>query len=181
MTHTVAAMSTTAFACPPVPTPSCGRRALATAALGCAGALGYGALKTAWALGSHIGVEGTPAWERDPLPLGAELLAFAGTALLALLAVAILLALVMPAGRRVPRRPLRALAWTGAGVMIPFGLVGVATSLPGVLSEVPAAELDGMYPATFLFVYGSFLLLGIGFAATAWLTRASREVGAAAR
>jgi hypothetical protein len=150
------------------------RAATAAAVAGAAAALAYGALKAVWAVGGTLGVRHTPPWV-DGMPGWQHFLAFWGTVALAVLAAAILLALVRPWGRAVPRRPLRAVAWLGAALMTSVGTLG---SMPMVayhlgLRDLSADEISGaLAPGVYTFVYGSFLVLGVAFAATAWLTRA---------
>lgn len=138
------------------------RLAAVTAAAGALAALGYGALKAIWALGGTLGVNGTPPWVED-MPGWQHFLAFWGTVILAVAAAALVAALVSPWGRS--RRPLRALAWLGAVLLTPVGLIGTAQSVAGIEGD------PTLSPAVYAFVYGSFLTLGLAFASTAWLTR----------
>jgi hypothetical protein len=58
--------------------------------------------------------------------------------------------------------------------MTPVGLVGtvqMAAILTGVMADDGATGDGSLAPAVYAFVYGSFLVLGLSFAATAWLTR----------
>ena len=94
-----------------------------------------------------------------------------GTPILAGLAVVILLGLVSPWGNVTVVRPLlRALAWAGSlvGVAGTAGLIETIRYFPGDLTN---DRLGGIYPATFLFVYACFLVLGLAFGVTAWPTR----------
>ena len=68
-------------------------------------------------------------------------------------------------------RPLlRTQAWVGSliGVVGAVGLVLIIRYYVGDLSNKRLGDLDA---GTFLFVYVCFLVLGVSFAATAWLTR----------
>lgn len=56
------------------------------------------------------------------------------------------------------------------------GLILLSGYLAGDLGN---DRLDGIYPATFLFVCGCFLVLGLAFGATAWLPRTATEKSAA--
>lgn len=91
-----------------------------------------------------------------------------GTALLALLATAILLSLVQPWGRRVPRHVRASLAWLGFTIMAPIGLIRLADTIAAVIAGDPFPLLT---PAIYIYVYTSFVALGLSFAVTAWRTR----------
>lgn len=146
------------------------RRAMRAAYIGVAAAVAHAALKVAWALGSTIGVEDETVWKQSTTT---ELeVAFWGTAALAAIAAAILLALVQGWGRFVPRRVLRPLAWLGSVVMTVAGAVGL-TMIIGYLVGAWEMERGDLYTITYVYVYGGFLLLGLAFGTTAWLTRAS--------
>jgi hypothetical protein len=85
--------------------------------------------------------------------------------------VVILLGLVYPWGNAVILRPLlRTLAWAGllAGVAGGAGLIVTIRYFAGDLSN---DRLGGIHPGTFLFVCACFLVLGLAFGVTAWLTR----------
>lgn len=156
------------------------RNARLTAYAGAAAVLAYGALKVDWALGGRLGARGTPPWVSE-LSGFEHFLALWGTVLLAVLAAGILLALVQPWGRRLPRWPVRALAWLGAAVMTPVGLIGsvqMAAILAGVVRDDGATGDGSLAPEVYAFVYGSFLVLGLAFAATAWLTRPAASLTA---
>ncbi len=68
-------------------------------------------------------------------------------------------------------RPLlRALAWAGSLV----GVAGVAGLIVMVLyfaADLGNDRLGGIHPGTCLFVCACFLVLGLAFGVTAWLTR----------
>ena len=149
------------------------RRARRVAYLGCAAALGYGVLKAAWSLGGTVGL-------RDPEVLRASLMAttgmtrffdYWGTPILAALAVVILLGLVHPWGNVIIARPLlRALAWAGSLIGV-VGVAGLIVTIRYFAGDLSGDRLGGIHPATFLFVYACFLVLGLAFGVTAWLTR----------
>jgi hypothetical protein len=151
-------------------------RALLALAGGLA-ATGYGALKLAWAAGSDIGSNGPPPWDTGVGAFGGmsrleRFLAFEGTALLAFLAAAILVALVKPPAHAMTRRVLRSLAWAGAVVMLVPGVWGSVTVCGALVGIGKADEPLALW--VFGFVYGSFLVLGLAFAGMAWLTRSDR-------
>lgn len=141
--------------------------------LGCSAALGYGVLKLIWSLGGTIGL-------RDPEVLRASLRAttgvtrffdYWGTPILAGLAVVILLGLVYPWGNVVIVRPLlRALAWAGSLVAV-AGVAGLISTIRYFTGDLSGDRLGGIQPGTFVFVYVCFLVLGVAFGLTAWLTR----------
>jgi hypothetical protein len=149
------------------------RRARRMACLGCAAALGYGVLKLVWSLDGTVGL-------RDPEVLRASLTAttgvqrffdYWGTPILAGLAVVILLGLVSPWGNVAIVRPLlRALAWAGTLVGV-AGVAGLIVTIQYFAGDLSNDRLGGIYPATYLFVYVCFLVLGLAFGVTAWLTR----------
>jgi hypothetical protein len=146
------------------------RRARRVAYLGCAAALGYGGLKALWALGSTVGRHGQM---HNPAGLTAagRLFDYWGTPLLACLAVVILLGLVYPWGNvKVVRPLLRALAWAGSLVAV-AGVGEFVQTIRYFAGDLPEHWLGGIYPATFLFVGACFLVLGVSFGVTAWLTR----------
>jgi len=145
------------------------QQAVTAARLGCAAAAGYAALKTAWALGSTVGVTADPvAWEDFLHSMGGPIVALWGTVLLALLASAILLSLVQPWGRRLPRRLCASLAWLGFAIMAPIGLLRLGETSVQAVAGDPFPLLT---PAIYISVYTGFVVLGLSFAFTAWRTR----------
>ena len=152
------------------------RRARRVAYLGCTAALGYGVLKTVWALGSTIGRHGRMPPPPAGLPAVARLFDYWGTPVLAGLAVVILLGLVYPWGSVAILRPLlRALAW-GGSLMAVVGVAGLIVTIQHLGASLSSRWLGEIYPATFLFVYICFLVLGVAFGVTAWLTPAPDQV-----
>lgn len=149
------------------------RRARRVAYLGCAAALGYGVLKLIWSLGGTAGL-------RDPEVLRASLMAtsgvprffdYWGTPILAGLAVVILLGLVYPWGNVIILRPLlRTLAWAGSLVAV-AGVAGLILVIRYFAGDLGRDRLGAIQPAAYLFVYACFLVLGLAFGLTAWLTR----------
>ncbi len=148
------------------------KQAQTVAHLGCAAAAGYAVLKAAWASGSAVGVRDTAAFEDFLAQLGGPMIALWGTVLLALFASAILQSLVRPWGRRVPWRLRASLAWLGFAIMTPLGLLSLGHTLSAALAGKPFPLLA---PAIYTWVYGCFLVLGLAFAITAWLTRNPEE------
>ena len=145
------------------------KQARTAALLGCAAAAGYAVLKAAWALGSTVGVNADAmAWEEFLAEMGGRTLALWGTVLLALLASAILLSMVQPWGRRVPRRLRASLAWLGFATMAPIGLARLGQTLFDAIAGNPFPLLA---PAIYIYVYSCFVVLGLTFAVTAWRTR----------
>jgi len=139
-----------------------------TAYAGVGAALAYAALKAAWALGSTAGITDVAAFERFVDRFGSfEWAATWGTVVLAVAAAALLLALVEPWGRRLPRRPLRIAAWLGAAVLAIPGFVGFAESLLTYAGVLDTHD-NGIAEWVFLLTYGSFAVLSIALAAAAW-------------
>ena len=152
------------------------RSGRSAAYVGVAAAIAYGTLKAIWALGGTVGVKGTPVWH-DELSSLKWILASWGTVALAALAVGVLLALVQPWGRSVPRRLLRGSAWTGCAVMTAVGLIGTGevVAYAAGLFDMSVEEPGDLAPWVYGYVYGCFLVLGTSFGITAWTTRASRR------
>ena len=143
------------------------------ACLGCAAALGYGVLKLIWSLGGTVGLRDPEQFR--PAPQGvtgmARFFDYWGTPILAGLAVVILLGLVYPWGNVAIVRPLlRALAWAGSLIGV-AGVAGLIVTIQYFAGDLDPDRLGGIHPATFLFVYTCFLVLGLAFGVTAWLTR----------
>jgi hypothetical protein len=141
--------------------------------LGCAGALGYGGLKVIWALGGTVGLGDPKRFHLAPEGLTAaqRFFDYWGTPILAGLAVVILLGLVYPWGNvRFVRPLLRTLAWAGS-LMAVAGVGEFVQTIRYFAGDLPEHWLGGIYPATFLFVGVCFLVLGVAFGVTAWLTR----------
>jgi hypothetical protein len=146
------------------------RQAVTAAYVGCAAAAAYAALKGAWALGSTLGVSDTAVFEEFIDQLGGPLVGLWATVLLALLACAILLSLVQPWGRRIPRRLRASLAWLGA-IMAPLGLMRLGVTIAETIAGNPFPMLT---PATYISVYVCFTVLRLTFAVMAWRTRSAQ-------
>ena len=68
-------------------------------------------------------------------------------------------------------RPLlRALAWAGSLVAMP-GVAGLILTIQYFAGDLSNDRLGGIHPGIYLFVYACFLVLGLAFGLTAWLTR----------
>jgi hypothetical protein len=50
-------------------------------------------------------------------------------------------------------------------------VAGLIVTIRDFADDLSPDRLGGIYPATFLFVYICFLVLGVAFGVTAWLTR----------
>ncbi|MFB6836040.1 hypothetical protein [Streptomyces sp. NPDC056361] len=166
---------------PPVPGPAT-RSGLAPRAglVAVAALVPYTVLKTAWALGLTAGYTGTGRPGVDPeytSDLGLRLYDHGVdvTAVLALLGMALALALTRPWGRRLPRLPLLALGWAGAGALAPFGVFLAAV---GILAWAGAVDIDmaDHAPWVVAVAYGSFSCYGLALArATRAHQRATRR------
>lgn len=143
-----------------------------TAAAGCLGALGYGGLKAIWAFGATLGMDDPAQLHPAGESIAMWVVANVVTVALAALAAAILLALVMPWGAMVPRRILRTFGWLGTIMVIP-GAAGLAEILDYIAGThlFRGTTTGGIDPLAFVFVYLCFLAMGLGFAATSYLTR----------
>lgn len=149
------------------------RRARQMAYLGCAGALGYGGLKVVWALGGTVGLSDPEQFHLAPEGVTGvgRFFDYWGTPILAGLAVVILLGLVYPWGNARFLRPLlRTLAWAGSLLSV-VGVAGLVLTIRDFAGDVSGDRLGGIHPGTYLFVYVCFLMLGVAFGVTAWLTR----------
>lgn len=147
------------------------RWAKVTAAAGCLGAIGYGGLKTLWAMGATVGIDNPVELRPAGTSTGLWALENLATTGLAALAALILLGLVLPRLKGVPRLIVRSFGWLGTIMVIPGG-VGLTEILDYVAGThvFPPVELGGVSPVTYVFVYACFLTLGLAFAATSFLT-----------
>ena len=141
--------------------------AITAAHVGCAAATGYAAIKTAWGLGSTVGVRDSTVFDDFMSQIGGPLIAVWATVVLALIAGAILQSLVQPWGRRVPRRLRTSLAWLGFAIMTPVGLLGLA----GTVAKAAGQPDPMLTPPIYIGVYSCFVVLGLSFALTARRTR----------
>ncbi|MER7538235.1 hypothetical protein ABTX77_26085 [Streptomyces sp. NPDC097704] len=140
----------------------------------------YTVLKTLWALGVTPGYTGTGRPGVDPRytsDLGLWLYdhGIDVTAVLALLGMALALALTRPWGRRLPRLPLLALGWTGAGALAPFGAFLAALGLLAWTGAITVGMADHA-PWVVAVAYGGFCGYGLALArATRAYQRATRR------
>lgn len=146
------------------------------ASVGCVAALGYGGMKVVWALGGTVGIRDPALYAAPDQTLGLAGRWFDdwGTPGLAGLGVIVLLGLVQPWGQAVVLRPvLRIAAWAGSLLAV-VGALGLALMVGYSLGALSEDRLGALEPGTFVFVYSCFLLLGLSFGVTAWLTRQER-------
>ena len=148
------------------------RHATWMAYLGCVGALGYGGMKVVWALGGTVGLSNPEHFHavEDGLSAPGRFFDQWGTPILASLAIVILLGLIYPWGNRPILRPLlRMLAWAGSLIAM-WGLVGLILTIMYIAGDhvIGVGDLDA---GTYVFTYICFVMLGLGFGGTAWLTR----------
>ena len=140
--------------------------------LGCAGALGYGGMKVVWALGGTVGLSNPEHFHAIENGLSAPGRFFDhwGTPILAGLAIVILLGLIYPWGNRpILRLPLRTFAWAGSLIAL-WGLVGLILTILYIAGDHVTGVGD-LNAGTYVFTYICFVMLGLGFGGTAWLTR----------
>lgn len=142
---------------------------------GFAAMLVYGSLKTAWALGSRVGVRDVVEWDRVFGALsGFEYwLALWGTVVLALCGMVLLIVVAKPTLSPTPmRRPVRALAWFVSVVLGLFSLVALGTTLISTVREaVYAAPPSPLGLWVFYLTYGSFLVYSVSLLGLCWSTR----------
>ncbi|MFF9848374.1 hypothetical protein [Streptomyces litmocidini] len=140
----------------------------------------YTVLKTLWALGVTPGYTGDGRPGADPeytSDLGLWLYDHGVdvTAVLALLGMALALALTRPWGRRLPRLPLLALGWTGAGALAPFGAFLAAFGVLTWTGAISGGTADHA-PWVVAVAYGGFCGYGLALArATRAHQRATRR------
>ncbi|MFD3530890.1 hypothetical protein [Streptomyces sp. NPDC058664] len=165
--------------------PHCGGRAPAPAGrsrtraglVAVAALVPYTALKTAWALGLTVGHTGTGRPGVDPeytSDLGIWLYDHGVdvTAVLAVLGMVVALALTRPWGRRLPRLPLLALGWAGAGALAPFGALLATLGVlawTGVIGFEPADHA----PWVIAVAYGGFSCYGLALARATFIRQRS--------
>ncbi|MFF5767877.1 hypothetical protein ACFY8F_35855 [Streptomyces tanashiensis] len=131
----------------------------------------YTVLKTMWALGVTPGYTGTGRPGADPeytSDLGIWLYDHGVdvTAVLALIGMALALALTQPWGRRLPRLPLLALGWAGAGALAPFGAFLAALGVLAWTGVIDVGMADHA-PWVVAVAYGGFSLYGLALARAA--------------
>ncbi|MFF1511093.1 hypothetical protein [Streptomyces sp. NPDC058326] len=178
LTHRRGALGTCPYCGGHAPAPT-GRPATRAGLVAVAALVPYTVLKTAWALGLTVGFTGTGRPGADPeytSDLGLWLYDHGVdvTAVLAVLGMVLALALTRPWGRRLPRLPMLALGWAGAGALAPFGALLAAF---GVLAWTGAisAGLEDHAPWVVAVAYGGFSCYGLA------LARATRDYQRATR
>jgi len=132
--------------------------------------LPYGALKTAWGLGWHGGLQDPNLFD------GVTLLSpgFGDTAVLAGVGVAAAVAMARPARGRILRAGLVLVGTIGSTMLLPVGVLGSGSVIGAYLGVVDVTE-NGMHLWVFLMVYGGFLLWGLALAPLTFLhLRAAR-------
>jgi len=139
------------------------RRAKEFAFLGCAGALGYGAMKVVWALGGTAGLRNPEHFHAIDNGLNAPERFFDrwGSQILAGLAIVILLGLVYSWGnKRILRPLLRTLGWAGSlmAVVGVYGLILITLYFAGD-QGIGRGDLSA---GTYLFTYICFHDVGRG-------------------
>ncbi|MGW8762114.1 hypothetical protein ACWGN5_06375 [Streptomyces sp. NPDC055815] len=125
----------------------------------------YTVLKTLWALGVTPGYTGTGRPGADPeytSDLGLWLYDHGVdvTAVLALAGMALALALTRPWGRALPRLPLLALGWAGAGALAPFGAFLAAFGVLAWTGVISVGMADHA-PWVVAVAYGGFCGYGL--------------------
>ncbi len=91
-------------------------------------AFAFAAVSLAWALGSTVGL-GTLGGSVERMAREGDARLYAANAVAVVLkglGGVLALAMVRPWGERLPRRPLLALGWAGAGVLVLYGTLQVA-------------------------------------------------------
>ncbi|GAA0412337.1 hypothetical protein [Streptomyces luteireticuli] len=128
--------------------------------------LPYALLKSAWAAGARVGYSGSGRHPGlDEHYAGDQVIRLYEhgvdlTVVLALTGMALALVLSLPRFRRLPRLPLLALGWAGAGAFAPFGaflLVYGSLAWAGVLD----AGTGGHAPWVVAVAYGGFCFYGV--------------------
>jgi hypothetical protein len=131
-------------------------------------------MKVIWALGRTIGMSDPQRFHAidNGLPLPQRFFDYWGTPILAGLAVVILLGVVHPWGKVILRPLLRGLAWVGSLVGV-AGVVGLILTISGtsLVTTTTAGNDWGSLDGVYLSTYMCFIAVGLGFGATAWLTR----------
>lgn len=131
----------------------------------------YLALKVAWLAGSSVGIR--------PGVAGAEMhderyvVGNLVTVGMELVAIALLLALTFPWGRRVPGWLLAVPVWVAAGLLAPIALaLPAGLVLQAVAGGAASSTDDGLEGWVYAVVYGGFVLQAVGvLAAFGWHAR----------
>jgi hypothetical protein len=122
--------------------------------------LPYLTIKTAWLLGSEIGVAQPGLMRTAPFIVGNLI-----TALMELTGAALALALVHQWGQRLPAWLVLLPLWAAGGLLAPVMLAAPLGFLAGI-STTPAADapIDGLEGWVYAVVYAGFILQGTGLA-----------------
>lgn len=132
--------------------------------------LPYLAIKTAWLLGSDIGVTDPGLMRTTPFVVGNLI-----TAAMEVTAAALALALVHDWGRRAPAWLVLFPAWVASGLLAPVMLAAPLGALAESLTQTADtgdAPMAGLQGWVFAVVYSGFTLQGVGLAiAFAWHLR----------
>jgi hypothetical protein len=120
----------------------------------------YLTIKTAWLLGSDIGVVQPGLMRTAPFIVGNLI-----TALMELTGAALALALVHQWGQRLPAWLVLLPLWAAGGLLAPVMLAAPVGFLAGI-STTPAADapIDGLQEWVYAVVYTGFILQGTGLA-----------------
>ena len=140
------------------PSPLTRRAGYATAAV----ALLYAAVNVYWALGGTVLLSTVGGWVEDLARRGgAAAVAVGLLAAAAKTAGAILaLALVHPAGRRLPQRPLQAVAAAASGLLVLYGAVLVVAGVLVLTDAItPAGAVDRTALRWHVFCWDAWFLL----------------------
>ncbi|MEV8637706.1 hypothetical protein AB0395_39280 [Streptosporangium sp. NPDC051023] len=131
---------------------------LTAVAVALAGVLPYLTLKIIWLTGGTLGIA-DPAWVRDGALFGLNLLTFAMDAV----ATLILLAFVLPWGRRIPAGAILPPMWVGIGLLVPIAVEAPLGFLIDLLSGTPlSSPNDPVAGWVYLVVYTGFTCQAIG-------------------
>lgn len=147
------------------------RRRLAVCAATVLACLPYLALKVAWLTGSSVGIRSGAAGAEmhDERYVVGNLV----TVGMELVAIALLLALTFPWGRRVPGWLLAVPVWVAAGLLAPIALgLPAGLVLQALTGGAPSSGGDGLEGWVYAVAYGGFVLQAVGvLAAFGWHAR----------
>lgn len=121
--------------------------------------LPYLALKTAWVLGSDVGIPADSVLHDRP---GTMMFANGLSMVMELTAVVLAFVLARPWGRRVPAWLVAGPAWIATGLLAPIVLAFPLETLLGVASGSSEPPAEFLEPWVFTLVYGGFSLQALG-------------------